>query len=169
MKVYLIGLPSSGKTTLGKSLAASLKSDFIDMDELIEKEEGCSISDIFEKEDETYFRKVEQSVLVSLLGGEDNVVVSTGGGAPCFFDNMKRMLSDGICIYLKVSPAELVSRLGKTGVASRPLLTGTRSLQKEIEDKLHLREAFYLNADHTLEGDNLHLNDLLNVVKYGVS
>ena len=81
MKIYLIGLPSSGKTTLGKSLANSLNSQFIDMDELIEKKDGRSIPEIFKNDGEDFFREVEKSVLKDLLGGSDNVVISTGGGA----------------------------------------------------------------------------------------
>jgi shikimate kinase len=169
MKIYLIGLPSSGKTTLGKQLAQAIQSEFIDMDDLIEQKEQQTISAIFAKKGEDYFRKVEQEMLNQLVEGDDeNQIISTGGGVPCFFDNMEKMDSNGMTIYLKVSPKELVRRLTGTGTASRPLLQGKKDdeLEKEIIKKLKQRDPYYSQAKHVLDGDKLHVNDLINLVKY---
>ena len=87
MRIYLIGLPGSGKTTLGKQVAKALNLTFIDMDEKIEQTEGKSISEIFSKEGEAYFRDIERAMLHQ-VAQEENCIISTGGGAPCFFDNM---------------------------------------------------------------------------------
>jgi shikimate kinase len=171
MKIYLIGLPSSGKTTLGKQLAASVKSDFIDMDDLIEKQEQKTIANIFAEKGEDYFREVEQTTLTKLMKSSDQMeVISTGGGVPCFFDNMEKMNKDGMTIYLKVGAKELVKRLKGTGTASRPLLKGKKDkeLEEEILNKLKQREQFYSQAKHILDGDHIHVNDLINLVKYVV-
>ena len=169
MKIYLIGLPSSGKTTLGKQLAQSLQSMFIDMDDLIEANEGATIPEVFAQKGEDEFRKAERKTLIDLLSQKDeSQVISTGGGAPCFFDNMAKMKADGITIYLKVSPKELVKRLAGTGTASRPLLNGKKGsvLEQEITNKLEERDSFYSQAQFVLDGDRLHVNDLINLVKY---
>ena len=171
MKIYLIGLPSSGKTTLGKQLAEALQSDFIDMDELIEKQEQKTIANIFSEKGEDYFRKVEQATLSKLINSKSYTeVISTGGGVPCFFDNMEKMNKGGMTIYLKVGAKELVKRLTGTGTASRPLLKGKKSeeLEEEISNKLKQRDQFYSQAKHILDGDSLHVNDLINLVKYVV-
>lgn len=169
MKIYLIGLPSSGKTTLGKQLALALQSKFIDMDELIETKEGKSIAEIFAQQGEDYFRKVEKHVLAEMVDlMDEKQIISTGGGAPCFFDNMEQMNQDGLTIYLNVSPKELVRRLSGSGTASRPLLQGKKAnaLEQEISDKLTQRNQYYSQAKHILDGDKLHVNDLINLVKY---
>lgn len=169
MKIYLIGLPSSGKTTLGKQLAQAIQSEFIDMDDLIEQKEEQTITSIFTQKGEDYFRKIEKEILNQLVEVDDeNQIISTGGGVPCFFDNMEKMTSNGMTIYLKVSPKELVKRLTGTGIASRPLLQGKKDeeLEKEITKKLKERDQYYAQAKHVLDGDKLHVNDLINLVKY---
>ena len=171
MKIYLIGLPSSGKTTLGKQLAEAVQSKFIDMDDLIVQQEQLTIADVFAQKGEECFRKKEQETLSELVQSEDkNQIISTGGGVPCFFDNMEHMNTDGMTIYLKVSPKELVRRLTGTGTASRPLLQGKKDqeLEQEITNKLKQRDQYYSQAKHILDGDKLHVNDLINLVKYVV-
>lgn len=168
-KIFLIGLPSSGKTTLGKKVASSEGLIFVDMDDEIEKVEGRSIPEIFEQNGESYFREVEQSVLKSLVedsGGK--LLISTGGGAPCFFDNIDLIKSSGVSVYLKVSPKELAKRLSKKGLDNRPLLSEVKNVEQEIEEKLKIRSAYYEQADVIIEGDQIQLNDLLNAIKYGI-
>ena len=93
-------------------------------------------------------------------------VISTGGGAPCFFNNMDVMNANGKTIYINVSPKELALRLSKSGTESRPLLANVDDLEREITDKLKVRSEFYEKAHFVLTGDRLHINDLLNLVKY---
>jgi len=136
----------SGKTTLGKKVAAHLQLSFVDMDNYIEQKNGRTISDIFAKEGESYFRELEHKALKELLN-RDNVLVSTGGGAPCFFDNMELINSSAYSVYLKVDPEILVGRLkGATG--ERPLLANlsNEELRLQISEKLASREQFYMQS-----------------------
>ena len=118
--IYLIGFMGSGKSTTGKKLADRLKWSFIDLDERIELETGMKIPDIFSKHGELYFRKVESEILRSLIS-ESKTVISTGGGTPCFADNMKYMLETGLTIYLKMTPGQLNSHLISSS-GERPLI-----------------------------------------------
>ena len=108
--IFLYGMPGSGKTTLGKRLAQKLKLPFYDLDIEIEKREGRSISEIFASDGEAYFRKVEESVVKWSCKLPEGVV-STGGGAPCFFDNAIIMNIAGMSVFIDVSPGELVQRV----------------------------------------------------------
>src|SRR6188768_135637 len=99
MLIFLIGLPGSGKTTLGKQLAERLGYAFVDTDEEIVKREGRSIPDIFTQDGEDKFRLMEKEVLEELVG-KTNTVVSTGGGLPCFHQNMFMIRNKGMAIYL---------------------------------------------------------------------
>lgn len=118
MRIYLIGLPGCGKSTLGKKLASKLNYDFIDMDSYIEKSAGMFIDEIFEKYGEDYFRALESNVLNDFVS-LDNVIIATGGGVIKNKDNKKLM--SGLCIFLKVPLNVLEKRLDKSSVV-RPLL-----------------------------------------------
>lgn len=99
-----------GKSTSGKQLAKFLNFEFIDTDKLFESQEKISIPEYFEKFGEKSFRKIEQSILKS-FDKEKNTIVATGGGTPCFYDNMEYMRSTGITVYLQLSPSLLCKRL----------------------------------------------------------
>lgn len=159
MKIYLTGLPGSGKTTLGKQLAKALNLNFLDLDEEIEKVENRTIPTIFETEGEDYFRKVEQQELHKTTTIK-NTVISTGGGAPCFFDNADFINSNGTSIFIDVSPKEIAKRVSK-GPNNRPLLNGVNSLEYEINTKRSQRISYYSKATHILTGDRLQVKDLL--------
>lgn len=167
-RIYLLGLPSSGKTTLGKHLASYLDYQFVDMDAMIENKEGKTIPDIFATEGKCYFRKVEQEILINTLDLE-NTVISTGGGMPCFSDNMEVINQHGTSIFIDVDPEEIVRRLNlPKGTEHRPLLQGKEDdvLLKEIRDKLEDHRPFYEQAYGHIEGNSLHVNDLINWVKH---
>jgi shikimate kinase len=125
MKIFLIGMPGSGKSTLGRSVARRLGYAFADLDALITAQEGMSIPEIFGARGEDYFRQAEQT---ALHGTEplDRVVIATGGGTPCFFDNMAWMKSHGIAMWLDVSPGTIAGRMNRNAEASRqrPLFAG---------------------------------------------
>ena len=153
-RVYLIGYMGCGKTTIGKRLAKSLGWDVIDMDSRIENRYRKTIPDIFASEGEESFRKKERFILEELSALE-NVVVSTGGGAPCFFDNIDVMNSSGLCVYIRMTPEALAARL-KNAKANRPLLKDKteEELTGFIKEQLEKRRAFYEQARYVIDNDN---------------
>lgn len=163
MRIYLIGLPGSGKTTLGKQVAKALKLSFIDMDDAIEQSEGKSISDIFSKEGEAYFREIERAMLHQ-VAKEENCIISTGGGAACFFDNIDYMNKTGVTVFIDVSPEELTNRVSK-GKNKRPLLDGVNSLLEEISAKHKQRMPFYAKAQLHIKGDSIQFGEILEGLK----
>ena len=145
----MVGLPGSGKSTLGKSLAQSLGLPFIDLDSIIEEKEGMPIPELFRKKGEAYFRQVEANCLRDLLNSEEDFVLATGGGAPCFFDNMERIQQQACSVYLEVSFEELAQRLFTEGVEKRPLLQEVATQQDLVpflEEKFSYRIAWYKKA-----------------------
>lgn len=138
-----------GKTTLGKKLANSLQLDFVDSDEALETKFGCSIAEYFEKYGEEEFRIAEHNWLKELQ--DQPKVIATGGGMPCFFDNMQVMNQKGVTLYLERPVKELYHRL-KNAKQKRPLLNQLNEdeLLSYIENKLEEREPFYMKANFTL-------------------
>ena len=153
-RVYLIGYMGCGKTTIGKRLAKSLGWDVIDMDSRIENRYRKTIPDIFASEGEESFRKKERFILEELSSLE-NVVVSTGGGAPCFFDNIDVMNSSGLCVYIRMTPEALAARL-RNAKSNRPLLKDKteEELTNFIKEQLEKRRAFYEQARYVIDNDN---------------
>jgi len=153
--IFLIGFMGCGKTTLGRKLANRLGYDFMDLDHLVEAREGMAIAAYFAKHGEAAFRELESAVLKQTAYPE-NVVVSTGGGLPCFFDNMDWMNAHGKTIYIKLSPKTLADRLEKEK-EHRPLLREHHgeALVTFIADKLTEREPFYCRANIIADGLSL--------------
>jgi len=152
-RIFLIGYMGSGKTTIGKLVAARLGYSFVDMDAHIEEKQFKSVSRIFAEKGEAEFRLLEQKCLHEVAEFED-VVISTGGGSPCFFDNVEYMNNSGITIYLKLTAAELAERLELIGVSKRPLLANRKGeeLRQFIAEGLGKREPFYSKATYSLSG-----------------
>lgn len=163
MGIYLVGLPGSGKSTLGRQLAEKLNFDFIDLDDLIISSEGMTIEDIFKHKGENYFRELEYHVLHTTFS-KDKCVISTGGGAPCYFDNMQQMNKHGVTIYINPGIDELVKRLLSQGRENRPLLKGKSDKQVKdfITQKYTERSPFYELARKTFTSNNLKVTDLLS-------
>lgn len=136
----------SGKTTIGRPLAKALGFRFVDMDHHITDMQHKTVAELFESLGESGFRELERQTLRE-LAAQENTVIATGGGAPCFFDNMETMNQSGSTIYLKVSPAGLAARL-KHGRDKRPLLRGKNDeeLLAYIRESLEKRETFYTKA-----------------------
>jgi shikimate kinase len=134
MKIVLLGYMGSGKSSVGFELATKLGYKFIDLDNYIELLEGSSISDLFKRKGEIYFRKKENHTLKSLLDSEENAIISTGGGTPCYGDTMEYLTSGDRCItiFLKTSLEVLSDRLFSEK-ESRPLIA-------HIEDKITLTD-----------------------------
>ncbi len=154
MRIYLIGYMGSGKTTTGKKLADRLEYGFVDLDDMIENKYRISIPYIFDKYDENAFRKLEKETLSETFGA-DNIVVATGGGTPCFFNNMEKINSNGVSVYLSMESNSLMKRLLRAK-RKRPLLSGKNpdELLTFIKTQLEWREPFYLKAKIIINGDN---------------
>jgi shikimate kinase len=152
----------AGKSTVGKKLASRINYKFIDTDHYIAEKEGMSIPDIFRYKGEAHFRKAEHEVLVNLAEYEDNLVISTGGGAPCFMNNMDFMNSSGITVYLKMDPEELFHRLSGTKKKNRPLIQdkSPEELHIYIIEKLAEREPFYCRSNIIVPGKKLKTKDI---------
>lgn len=163
--VFLIGYMGSGKSTVGKKLARILNYAFEDTDALIEKMTGKTIDEIFGSEGEAAFRMLEHSVIKSLTN-RINTVVATGGGAPCYYDNLDLMQQQGITVYLKLHPESIVKRL-KQSKTRRPLLkyTDDDSLLPYVVRHLAQREEFYEKARIIFKGENADTEELARLIK----
>ena len=145
-RIFLIGYMGAGKTTLGKMLARKMNLSYVDTDHYIENRYHKKISEIFASEGEARFRDIEHRILLEVSEFED-LVISTGGGVPCFNDNMNIMNSLGTTIYLETSEKELAARL-KESKNVRPVLkdhTGSEFIDF-IKENLSKRKVFYEQA-----------------------
>lgn len=152
MKIFLLGLTGAGKSTIGKLLANKLSFPFIDLDEVIRFETRRSIEDIFEKEGEAHFRKLESKYLRN-IAKVDRRVIATGGGTPCFGDNMDFIKNNGLSIFLYTPPELVADRLYDTDSSQRPMLKGKNKeeLRDFLQGKLQERLSFYTRADFSID------------------
>lgn len=146
MRIFLTGMPGSGKSTCGKLLAEQLNFPFFDLDVEIETREGKTITSIFEQDGETYFRQVESDVLKSTVEDNEKIILSTGGGTPCFMDNLEFMKRNGNMIFLDIPLETLVERLKEKD--DRPLLKTEKELKDRLEELYDKRIAVYRKADY---------------------
>lgn len=155
MKIFLIGMPGSGKTTLGKQVAEHLQIEFVDLDAEIEKQEQRSISEIFGEQGEEHFRTIESRLLREWAAATRSFVMATGGGAPCFHRGMEVINGQGISIYLSCPVPELIERVKKN--RERPLLLTSDEveLKRKLERMLAGRLACYNEAKVILEHPTL--------------
>lgn len=153
---------SSGKTTLGKKLAKALNYQFVDLDKLIEKDQGMEISAIFAQQGEAYFREVESRILKE-TSAQKGIVLASGGGTPCFFDNMDVIKAMGVSIFLDVPAEDLARRIENHGKDDRPILSGTTSLVDTLQNRITDRLPYYSQADFTLKGE-IDVSHLLEVL-----
>jgi len=163
--VFLIGFMGCGKTTLGRKLAARLGYDFIDLDNVLEAQVGMTIAEYFSEFGEDKFRQLESDVLKQ-TAYPTKTVVSTGGGLPCFFDNMDWMNVHGKTIYIKLSPKTLADRLEKEKM-HRPLLREKHgeALVTFITEKLVERDKFYGQASIIADGLSLTADKVERMLK----
>jgi shikimate kinase len=153
----------SGKSTAGRILAARLGYEFADLDTLIEEQENMPITEIFALRGEEYFRMAENRALVTLLD-RTGMVVSCGGGTPCFYDNMQRMKTAGLTIYLKASTQVLARRLSRKS-SSRPLIAGLKGdeLSNHLQKLLAGREGWYRQSHIIFPADKLDMDALHDI------
>ena len=150
-RIILIGYMGAGKTTIGKELAKTLGVQFYDLDWYIQNRMRKTVAQLFEERGEEGFRKIEHNMLHEVAEFED-VIISCGGGTPCFFDNIDYMNQQGDVIYLKAEPEVLYRHL-LMSKNDRPLLRGKspKELIAFIREQLERREPFYTKARHTVD------------------
>lgn len=156
-----------GKTTIGKKLSRILHCTFIDTDTLFEKENNITVFDFFAKEGEDKFREIEHRLLVKTLKENDNAIISTGGGTPCYYDNMELINKSSLSIYIKMSVQSLTVRL-LYSYKKRPLieeLEEETDLKHYIEQTLNIREPFYNKARYTVKGESVNMDELVSLIK----
>jgi len=165
MKIYLIGFMGCGKTTIGKRLAIRLGFDFVDTDELFSTVHGCTLKDYFDLYLEEKFREEEQKILYQTQQMND-VIVSVGGGTPCFQDNMQWILSNGMAVYIQMPAMALFNRLANSKTP-RPLLSSSpnQDLKTTIETLLSQRENTYNQAHIIVQGLDFDMENLMAEIK----
>ena len=165
-RIIIIGYMGAGKTTVGKALSKELNIPFDDLDWYIESRMRKTVPQIFAERGEEGFRKIEHSMLHEVAEFE-NVIISCGGGTPCFYDNMDYLNAQGDTVYLKASPEVLYGHL-KIGKTERPLLKNKtpEEMQEYIREQLDKREQYYLQAKHVLD---VNLMDNYEKIKISVA
>ena len=169
MKIFMIGLPGCGKTTLGKEIASSLKLPFIDLDAEIEERHGAAIREIFKQKGEAFFRARDSAQLKEWCRSEKSFVMATGGGAPVFFDNLEAINRSGKSIFLDVPAREIARRILNTPLAERPLLANATpdSLKDQIEFMRSQRLPFYRKAHFIFSGNAISADEVITEIRKG--
>lgn len=157
MLVFLIGFMGSGKTYTGKHLSAALNIPFIDMDTAIEDQEGKSVTQIFEDDGEFHFRNLEHQFLLDLDPNE-KMIISTGGGAPCYHDNIDLMNEMGATIFIDTDKEIIAERLAE-GIQKRPLLAGMNEhdLKFFYDRKMEDRRPIYEKANFQIKHQDVEV------------
>ncbi|MBS1659981.1 MAG: shikimate kinase [Bacteroidetes bacterium] len=165
MKIFLIGFMGSGKTHWGKQLSAKLGIPFFDLDSVIVEKEGMSVSEVFAKKGEEYFRYQEKETLEEVIEGTESFILSCGGGTPCFFNNIELMKKNGKVIWLNTSVDILKDRLFRERT-TRPLISDVddAELRRFIIKKLSERRMYYQQADVTVPEENTNLEELIQLL-----
>lgn len=146
-RIYLIGMPGSGKSFFAQQLSDHFSYPQVDLDHEIEQQEGISIPELFESRGEAYFRKMEAELLRNLTSEHQNLIISTGGGTPCFHDSMEYMNTHGTTVFLKTKRELIIERL--LGKSDRPLMQGDDVAEK-VDQLLTTRTPIYQKARITI-------------------
>ncbi len=165
MRIYLIGYMGCGKSSLGRRLSAFMSIQFVDMDHYIEERNCKTVPQIFEEEGEEAFRMKERKALEELSEFE-NIIIATGGGAPCFFDNMDLMNRTGKTIFMNIDPKILAERLLKSKT-ERPLIKGKskEELVTFIDETLKKRNEFYRKAQVQITEPDIDLEKIFELIR----
>jgi shikimate kinase len=164
MKVFLIGMPGAGKSTLGKQLAEKLVLPFIDLDKQIETQEKTTISELFRERGEEYFREVEAKQLREASTRQHSFIMATGGGSPCFHQSLDFMKEQGIVIFMDVQTEAIHERVKKS--SHRPLLSleSDQVLKQRLEKLREKRISFYEQAHLRFSGDDLQADSVARAI-----
>ena len=164
-RIYLVGYMGAGKTTAAKRLASRLGWEVVDTDALFEEKYRISVDDFFQKYDEPLYRKLESEILKS-TEGRDNIVISTGGGTACYFDNMEWMNQHGLTVFMQISPKAAVDRVLHSH-HKRPLVRGKseKELMEFVSQHYAARLPFYEQAKITVKSENFDLEALMERIE----
>lgn len=158
--IVLVGFMGTGKNVVGKMLAQRLGMEYVETDELIEKDQGKKINDIFKQDGEAYFREVEKKIIKNICG-KSNQVIAAGGGAVIFEENIENFKKNGIMVCLTARPEIIYQRTKKTCL--RPLLNVEDPLKK-VKDLLKEREPYYAKADFFVDTSDLAVEKVVDKV-----
>lgn len=167
MRIFLIGFMGSGKSHWGRLLSQRLQLPYYDLDALIVESAGKPITSIFEEEGEEYFRLLEKDLLEDVIRENPSLVLSCGGGTPCFFNNIELMKKEGLVVWLNTETNTLLARLQKEK-AKRPLIKdiSEAELRSYILKKINDRRIYYEQADLHIEEDKINLEELIQLIMH---
>ncbi|ELR69751.1 Shikimate kinase I [Fulvivirga imtechensis AK7] len=163
--IFLIGMPGSGKSTVGRQLAEKFQMPFVDLDYEIMSNAGMSIKEIFAAYDEDHFRQLEREALRAVIQKSAGAVIATGGGTPCFFDNMELIRKNGISIFIDVPVTELISRINAAERDKRPKFSNNTDLAVTLNQLVRQRVPFYKKAHHRWDGNEQTIDELELIIK----
>ena len=166
MKILLLGYMGAGKTIIGRKLSEKFRFNYYDLDDVIEKEVGMSVKELFLQKGEIYFRKIEHQIFTSLISNSGDLVLSLGGGTPCYSDNHLLLNKSGVfSVYLKASIETLFNRL-KDEQQQRPLIAALNELElKEFIAKNSFeRSYFYNQATHKIIVDDKNIDSIVDEI-----
>ena len=150
-KFFIVGMPASGKSRLGKYISSMTDLCFIDLYLEIEKKLDSNVKDIFEIKGEKFFRKFETKTLKEIIESESNFILATGGGTPCFNENMSIINNSGVSIFIDVKREILHERISRND--KRPLLSGAVSLDKKLSELYKERIEYYQKSKYHVSKD----------------
>lgn len=165
-KIILVGYMAVGKTTIAQLLAEKIKKEVIDLDNVIENETGLTITQVFEQKGEIYFRKIEHQVFKKILEKDENLIISTGGGTPCYANNHLLLNgNDVVSFYLKASLPLIIQRL-KSSKSTRPIVANKSDgeIEEFIAKHLFERSYFYNQATFTISVDDKSPDDIADEI-----
>jgi shikimate kinase len=170
MKIVLVGYMASGKSSVGKVLAVNLGYTFIDLDDYIETKENTTISNIFDEKGEIYFRLKEIECLKEILDTQDEIILSVGGGTPCYGNSMELINEMGTSVYLKASIKTLLVRLNSEK-QNRPLVAklSSEKMTEFIGKHLFERSFFYEKAKFSITIDDKSIEQIVNEISTNLS
>lgn len=165
MRIFIIGMPGTGKTFIGRLLSRSMKMQFRDLDEWVEKQEGMPIRQIVLEKGEPYFRQLEREGLLNLIK-TGNTVVSCGGGAPVFYDNMELMKKNGIVVWINTDLGIIAARIAHN-ISRRPMFIGMSEAQirEKLGELYENRRKIYAKSDVVCEIKSYNTNSLNTVIQ----
>jgi len=159
-KFFIVGMPASGKSQLGKYISSITNLIFLDLDNEIEKKLDTRVKDIFKINGENFFRKIETKTLKEIIENKNNFILATGGGTPCFNENMSLINKSGISIFIDVKREILHERISRND--KRPLLNGTLSLDMKLSDLYKERINYYKKSKYHISKDIR--NEVLSII-----